>query len=101
MIAQTTSLVQVAVEADCQTSLGAIFEDSLVSDSPADVLVNFVENYCTKAADAYLESKWSISRTFHRFIVNLRKELLEILKSHCLILSAIVKDYIVNVLFLF
>ena len=45
------------IEDPCQTSLASILVDETLQEHPADVLISFVENYCTEAADIFMPSK--------------------------------------------
>lgn len=51
----------------CTGSLNKVLDDKTVVDSPADVLVSFIEDYCVDAADDYLPSKFSDTAFFARF----------------------------------
>jgi len=57
---QTVNLGQVAAVVDdnpCHATLNKIFDDAIVQSSPADILLNFIDEYCIDAASDYLPSK--------------------------------------------
>lgn len=57
--ASSDQVASIPSDDPCTASLTKAFDDKLVVDSPADVLVSFIEDYCVDAADEYLPSKFS------------------------------------------
>ena len=57
--------VQVVDENPCRASLNKIFDDVLILNSPADVLLSFVDDYCINAGNDYLSSKIPYTALFH------------------------------------
>ena len=41
----------------CHTQLSAIFDDQKVQTEPADVMLDFMKDYCVEASDDFLPSK--------------------------------------------
>ena len=59
---------QVAEEVDddpCHTSLSLIFNERAVQDSPADVVLKFMTDYCVEEADEFFPSKSTIRASPH------------------------------------
>lgn len=52
--ASSDQVASIPSDDPCTASLTKAFDDKLVVDSPADVLVSFIEDYCVDAADEYL-----------------------------------------------